>query len=220
VLVCAIAFGSGIIGSTRSLIIGENPGANRGGEWRWAYSMWHQVLALAVLWYVLQRRSRRFSDIGLKWSVKEVIFGILLFLAGMVFHMIVRPVLQHTIGDNHSTMFGQREVGRMLYGPHVGAIAFLSNFLNPFFEELIVRAWFMTVVRKLTNNLALAVIGSVLLQISYHFYQGVPGALAHVAEFTVFALYYAKTKRIGAPIIAHMLFDIIPTLFYMAKVHG
>jgi len=33
----------------------------------------------------------------------------------------------------------------------------------------------------------------------------------------LFALYYAKTNRIGAPIVAHLLLDLSATLFYMAR---
>jgi membrane protease YdiL (CAAX protease family) len=107
----------------------------------------------------------------------------------------------------------------MLFSGHVGGVAFLSMFLNPFFEELIARAYVQTEVRRLTGSATFAVAVSVLLQTSYHFYQGVPAALTNMGGFLVFALYFAKTKRAGAAIVAHMFFDVLPTLFYMARIH-
>jgi membrane protease YdiL (CAAX protease family) len=89
--------------------------------------------------------------------------------------------------------------------------------VNPFFEELIARAFVMTELKALTRNTAIAIAGSVLLQTSYHFYQGAPAAISHGATFLVFSLYYAKTNRIGAPILAHLLLDLLATVNYMAK---
>jgi len=52
------------------------------------------------------------------------------------------------------------------------------SLLNPFFEELIVRAYLMTEIMDLTGSAMLAIATSVLLQASYHLYYGWFGALA------------------------------------------
>ena len=61
-----------------------------------------------------------------------------------------------------------------------------------------------------------AIAVSVLLQTSYHFYQGVPEALGHGAGFLLFSFYYARTNRIGPVILAHLCGDVIPYLQYMS----
>ena len=217
VLVCLLACGSAIIGSTRSLFAGEGGASSR--EWGWAHQILAQSLSLAILWYVLQRRKKHFSDLGLRFSFKEVGFGLLLFVGGLFLSGLFRATVDAALTDRHSVAFNTRDVGNMLFGGHVSGLGFLSMFLNPFFEELIVRAYVMTVIKRLTNSASLAVVISVLLQTSYHFYQGIPQALGHVGPFLLFALYYAKTGRIWAPIIAHMIGDVLPTVLYMAKVH-
>ena len=75
----------------------------------------------------------------------------------------------------------------------------------------------MTRLKELTNSTALAIIASVLFQVSYHFYQGFWTGLSHTGVFLVLSLYYAKTNRILAPILAHMIFDVSSTLIYMLK---
>ncbi len=96
-------------------------------------------------------------------------------------------------------------------------MTFFFGFLNPFFEEIIVRAYLMTEVRQLTGSGAKAVMVSTALQMSYHFYQGVPMALSDGAAFLVFSLYYSKTRRITPVILAHLYMDVLGTLIF--KIH-
>lgn len=93
------------------------------------------------------------------------------------------------------------------------AIAF--QFINPRYEELIVRAYPMTEIRQLTNSVSKAVILSALLQMSCHFYQSAPMAFGKGASFLVFSIYYAKTNRITPIILAHLYMDVWGTLAFM-----
>jgi len=79
--------------------------------------------------------------------------------------------------------------------------------LNPFFEELIVRAYLMTEIGELTGSWILAVGVSVVFQAGYHIYYGWPVAVSLGFQFLVFALYYAKTRRAAPIILAHGIFD-------------
>jgi membrane protease YdiL (CAAX protease family) len=81
-------------------------------------------------------------------------------------------------------------------------------FLNPFFEELIVRAYLMSELTELTGSRLLAVAISVLIQSSYHLYYGWEGAIALSFQFLVFAIYYARTRKAVPLIIAHGFFDV------------
>jgi membrane protease YdiL (CAAX protease family) len=80
--------------------------------------------------------------------------------------------------------------------------------LNPFFEELIVRAYLMTEVLDLTGSSTLAVALSVALQFAYHLSYGWAAAISLSFQFLIFALYYAFTRRALPIIVAHSLFDI------------
>ena len=93
------------------------------------------------------------------------------------------------------------------FGISLLSIAFVL--LNPFFEELIVRAYTMSEVMDLGGSRLLAILISVSLQMSYHFYQGVLRSIAIAATFTVFSIYFAKTRRIAPIILAHFCFDAL-----------
>ena len=219
-LVCAVAFAISVLHSAEIFFIGNRQATSRStGEMAWVYVMVRQGIALALLWYILQRRSKTFRGLGLRWSLKEVAFGCLLFVGGGIAYGILHWLIHVLMAALNWPLGPQPNVSVMLYGSRVAVMAIVSDLLNPFYEELIVRAFVMTEVKALTNNLALAIAASVLLQTSYHFYQGAPAALSHFGTFLVFALYYAKTNRIGAPVAAHLLLDLSATLLYMARLH-
>jgi membrane protease YdiL (CAAX protease family) len=54
----------------------------------------------------------------------------------------------------------------------------------------------------------LAIATSAGLQTLYHFYQGIPFALAHAAGFLVFACFYARFRRIAPVIVVHAWWDL------------
>ncbi len=81
--------------------------------------------------------------------------------------------------------------------------------MNPFFEELIVRAYLMTEVRTLTGSWILSAALSVVVQSSYHLYYGWGGAIALSFLFLAFSIYYARTQRATPIIIAHGIFDFL-----------
>jgi len=108
-------------------------------------------------------------------------------------------------------------VGQIVFGGTIYGATILFQFLNPFFEELIVRAYVMTEIRFLTNSTYKAIVVSTLLQTSYHFYQGGAMALAESASFLVFSIFYAKTNRIAPVILAHMYMDVGATLWHAAQ---
>ena len=87
------------------------------------------------------------------------------------------------------------------------------SLLNPFFEELIVRAYLMTEIAGLTGSYALAVAVSIAVQLSYHLYYGWAGVAALFFQFLIFSLYYARWKRALPVIIAHGFFDMSAALF-------
>lgn len=219
-LVCIVAFASYIIVSGQVLITGKHP-PSAGRTMSWVYSMIHEISALALLWYVLRRRSKTFYDLGLRATPMDVAFGPVLWLGAVAAYYISYPLIYRLAAMPSGYIPRRPDVGSILFAGGVPVMAFLFQFLNPFFEELIVRAYVMTEVKNLTGSVAFAVFASTLLQTSYHFYQGIPLALSEMWGFLLFSIYYAKTNRIAAPILAHLAMDIIATLRYAGKIgHG
>lgn len=174
---------------------------------RWIESFVHEASLLVLTGYFLYRRGLRFADIGLRWSWRDIgptigvtIASSLFFaVGGVVTYLARRGVVDPAYGGL---------TARQVFG-HPSILAIPLILLNPFFEELIVRAYLMTEVSALTGSWLLAGIASVLLQTSYHLYYGWGTALALGWQFAVFAAYYAWRRRIAPVIVAHGIFDVI-----------
>jgi membrane protease YdiL (CAAX protease family) len=105
----------------------------------------------------------------------------------------------------------------MLHGDTTEILEVAEVLLVGFYEELIVRAYLMTEIIALTRSAWLAVVVSVVVQSSYHFYQGVPLALSHVLLFTVYALFYVRTRMVLPLALAHSVADINAVWSYGLK---
>jgi membrane protease YdiL (CAAX protease family) len=184
---------------------------------RHVYGILYHAAALALLCYVLDRSSKGFRDLGLRWTSRDVAVALPLALgAGLAFRLLF-PI---TLGGaemltSHPPQTA--DIGNYVFGTSVSMAAVLSMILNGFFEELIVRGYLMTEVRRFTGSMLLAIICSVAVQVSYHFYQGGPSALAYIGTFMVFACYYAKTNRILPPVLAHIALDLNSVVFHALR---
>jgi len=94
------------------------------------------------------------------------------------------------------------------FGFGISALSVTFILLNPFFEELIVRAYTMSEVIRLGGSGWLAVFISVALQMSYHLYQGAARAFDIAIIFAVFSIYYVRTRRVMPLILAHLGYDL------------
>src|SRR6202171_224093 len=204
-LVLLVAFGSALVNALFLLKNGPS-GTPPMNSARWIIGIVQEVTALLLLGYVLSRRSLRFKDLGLRWSLGDV--GVGLLVTGSSF-------AAYLLGSTIVHLFHYAMYGIMARGPsgsdffaHPSVAAIPFSLLNPFFEELIVRAYLMTEVLDLTGSSSLAVALSVAVQFSYHLYYGWAGAISLSFQFLIFALYYARSRRALPIIVAHGFFDI------------
>jgi len=145
-------------------------------------------------------------NIGLRWSMRDVGAGLL--LAGLSFAVYLLSstfveLFHHWI---YGTLAASPDAKSLFARPSLAGIPFFL--LNPFFEELIVRAYLMSEIIELSGSSKLAVAASVLVQSSYHLYYGWIGAFTLSFQFLVFALYYVRSRRALPIIVAHGVFDI------------
>jgi membrane protease YdiL (CAAX protease family) len=219
VLVCLIAFGTSILSSGHALFLeySTNPSSSGSSGYNWIYTSLRQLSALGLLWYVLQRRGMSLTNLGFIWTRGDVGRSILLRIGGsLAFYGIYFAI--YFSGLTHvSHKESSAHVSHILFGGGISAATILFQFINPFFEELIARAYVMTEIKFLTNSATKAIIVSTLLQTSYHFYQGAPMALAHGGTFLTWSIYYAKTNRIAPIILAHLYSDVGYTLLYLFR---
>jgi len=177
---------------------------------RWSVGIVHEVASLLLLGYVLSRRNLGFRDLGLRWSLRDIGVG-LLVAGGSYATYALGYLLVHLL---HRMVFSSalKVLSGSDFFAHPSIVAVPFSLLNPFFEELIVRAYLMTEVKELTGSSALAVAISVIVQSSYHLYYGWEGAITLSFSFLVLALYYARWRRALPVVVAHGFLDIYALL--------
>jgi membrane protease YdiL (CAAX protease family) len=173
---------------------------------RWTFGIVQELIGLAMLGYVLSRSGRRIANLGLRWSYQDIGVGLLLACISYATYFVGSLFVQVA----HYAIYGSYS-----YGPsgndffaHPSVVVIPFTLLNPFFEELIVRAYLMTEVVQLTGSAALAVVVSVLVQSSYHLYYGWVGAISIAFSFLPLAIYFARWKRALPIVVAHGILDI------------
>jgi membrane protease YdiL (CAAX protease family) len=204
-LVVLVACGSPILNSLYLLMNGPGAMTHISGP-RWTLGIVQEITALLLLRYVLSRRGLSFTNLGFRWSVRDAGMGLLVAGLSYAAYVTGSTIVQVV----HYLMYGSLVTGPTAHDffAHPSVVAIPFSVLNPFFEELVVRAYLMTEVVQLTGSSVLAVVLSVALQFSYHLYYGWAGAISMAFQFLAFALYYARTRRALPIIVAHGLFDI------------
>jgi membrane protease YdiL (CAAX protease family) len=216
-LLCAIAFAVPVLNSAYLFLnhFTESPVYPPSWvNWDWTIKTFRELSILALLWYVLQRRGKSFSSLGMTWKLGDFAWSVVLFGFGMLAFRGVYNSIVYFGPVPVTVAEASLQAGRLLFGTGISSVTFLFQFVNPFFEELIVRGYLMTEIKALTRSVMLAVAISTVLQMSYHFYQGAAVALGEGATFLVFSIFYAKTGRITPVILAHLYQDVIATSWF------
>ncbi len=179
-----------------------------------------QLIGLLCLYFVLRYQKRRLQDIGLTFlsGLTELGHSFGLFFAALFSSALLYVVLSFIyvwIGRG----LQRQQNSAIVFGTALSILPVLYVLLNPFHEELLVRAFLISETEAIYRSTALAVFMSVTLQISYHLYQGLPAALSHIPAFLLFSLYFVRTRRILPVILAHMFMDVSALALYFRHLH-
>jgi membrane protease YdiL (CAAX protease family) len=205
-LVLIVCFADSILGSLG--ILKDGPSAVRhSSQMAYATGIVNQVAGFTLLGYVLWRRKIRITSLGLRWSFADLGRGLLVAVVAFLAYAGGHALL-HLFNNAIHSQSQSVQIARAMFG-HPPILAIPYTILNPFFEELIVRAYLMTEVSALTGSWILAAALSVLVQFSYHLYYGWEGAIGLSFLFLVYAIYYARTQKATPIIVAHGIFDIL-----------
>jgi membrane protease YdiL (CAAX protease family) len=189
---------------------------------RLLFTIVFELVILGCLYGLLRWQGRGFQSLGFSFivSLRDCLHSVGLFvgayLAMYVAYLLVLIFYVVINGHPPSPWQGQATV----FGSTASVFALVLCFINPFFEELLVRAFVITEVEYLSGSVRVAVVASVLLQSAYHLYQGVPNALSLGAGFAVVSVYFARTRRILPVILAHMYFDVMGVLVWVHRLPG
>ena len=172
-----------------------------------------EIGSISLLVYVLFKQNRSLSDLGFSFSKKDILHSIGLALVAIVANYIAYYLLTILSVLLLGNGLPKAEFQTVLDSGFTLPLL-LFVIVNPFFEELIVRAYVITEIEFFTKSAWNAGIFSIFIQVSYHLYQGVSNSLAMVGIFSVFTVYYIKKRRIWPIILAHAYFDLYAYCYY------
>ena len=172
-----------------------------------------EIGSIALLIYVLFRQNRSLSNLGFTFNKRDIIHSIVLVVVAFIANYLAFYIF---------SIFSQLFLGHGLPKAEFQTVLdsgftlplLLFILVNPFFEELIVRAYLITEIEFFSKSAVNAGLFSVFIQVAYHLYQGVSNALTMVGVFSIFTIYYIKKRRIWPIILAHAYFDLYAYTFY------
>jgi len=210
-LVLWVSLSMPVVGSIYYLLGGAPPTATMQQHYRLLAGLITETTSLMVLWYVMSRQGKTWEEIGWRPAFADVPRAVGLLITAMVGSYLFLLPIQYSYRAYYGHFLAPKSLHSLFgFGLSWLSIAFVC--LNPFFEELIVRAYTMSEVMSLGGSRGLAVVVSVAAQMSYHLYQGLENALALTFIFTAFSIYYVRTRRIAPVILVHLCIDLLSLL--------
>ena len=167
-----------------------------------------ELLVLFLLAKVLSRQNRSWQSIGLRFSWVELLHALDLFIGAYLAYYVVYVIAWYLSAaiTGRPVAVQANNVSFLREGNFL--ILLIYGLINPWFEELIVRAYTMTELAAFKLPGGSIILLSVLLQTGYHLYQGAAAALLASSTFFIFALYYAYKRRALPVVLAHLCFDL------------
>lgn len=218
-LVVWVAFGMSIFHSLGYLVYGATI-ADGPKDFTWGDEVWGilgKAACLLLLAYVLRVSGRKFSDLGLKWDSWQCAIALPLIVGCYTLNSVWAAGVYGIVEVAIDWPVPHPDIGAHLFGERIRFVSVIGALVNGFYEELIVRAYLMTQLERLCRSKLLAIFISVVIQVSYHFYQGTPAALSHVAAFLILACYYSRTRQILPVALAHVFYDLLPMISHAAS---
>lgn len=207
-LVLAVSFSTFTATSLHHASVGQpslDPGQR---NFRILVTLLTEAISLLLLWFVLSGQRRSWRDIGWAPKWRDIPEGLVLIVGTKIAAMAATQCFQLF----YLSLTGHYLRPRSFHSALEGGISFFSILfvlLNPFFEELIVRAYTMSEVLGLGGSQATAVLVSIAIQMSYHTYQGLLAAVPLLVTFAISSIYFARTRRIAPVIILHLYLDAL-----------
>jgi len=171
----------------------------------------NEIMGLLLLVYVLARQGRNFQFLTSSFKVSDLWHTIVLVIGAYLAYYLIYYIVYYGYWFSTRQVLEQADNVFLKKGFAVSIIALIL--VNPFFEEVIGRAYLITQLREFRVGSMLAVVISVALPTILHFYQGVDQAVAMSGMCLIFSIYYVKTRRLYPLVLAHLILDFAPFFF-------
>jgi membrane protease YdiL (CAAX protease family) len=171
------------------------------------YTFATDVFGVFIILYVIYRRNRNIKDLGFTFELNDILRGfVLLLVSELSCEGLIR--IFEKLGIAY---FNPQNVG--MFSNEISILYILVILINPWYEELL-RSYLITEVKFITNSKVISVIIAVILQGSYHIYQGWFAMFMVMISFLFYSIYYSKTNKIIPVIIAHGVSNIMVIFTY------
>jgi len=183
-VVLLVSFGRFTANALYSTAYGQPSSDAHQRQWGVAMALMTEATALLLLWFLLSQQGRSWRDIGWNPRWSDVLSGIALAVITLPLSLFTTFVFQLIYHGLTGHYLASRSAHGVL-GAGISALTIVFVLVNPFFEELIVRGYTISEITGLGRNAGLAVLASVLIQMSYHIYQGRTRCIGLAVTFTV-----------------------------------
>lgn len=198
-IVSTVCFGLFIVFSIQAVLAGfpEAKFSESGNTWMIGVEI---ALSLAALTY-LYMRGFDISSLYPSPTVRGSLAGLgLFFLAWLVGLLAVAP-------------FANAQQPQVVEFSFAGVSLFstiMFAMVNGAFEEIFLLGVLVRGLRGLGASLAIGI--PLLVRILYHLYQGPLGVVWVLAFGLTFSLFYLRSQQLWPPVLAHILWDIVPVV--------
>jgi membrane protease YdiL (CAAX protease family) len=178
-------------------------------EWFFASHALNSFLLTGFLYFFIRRGGEKLKDFTRAFEVGDIAWGIALSILGLVASGCVWSILSRFplwFGGSTSPLNIEFMTARL------GPFYIAAMLINPFCEEGFMRGYLQTRLRQNRWWSVNVIFLSVLAQSIYHFYQGLLAVLMIAAIFLIFSIYYQRTNRLWAVVIAHIIVDVTAML--------
>lgn len=169
----------------------------------------------ALLMWFLHARDWALSDLGLKEDapLQDIAAGGLLFASA---YFVWFLILNLAASVSPELIMSMIKASGNVVGTHIPpATSVAVSVVNGVFEELFVTGYVMSALARMQKSSWFCVNVSTAIRLAYHLYQGPLGVLSVVPTGLIFALWFARTKRLWPVIGAHILMDTVALLTRM-----
>jgi len=200
ILVIAIAFGYSIFESI-SRITFTHTSIYSIDNSKALVIIWLNLVALAILYYVLKLRGWKITDFNFSLSRYTLSQGILLLIAYYGLFLFIFAIFK--------TWFDSDTITSVRFVANISLpLIIIFSIVNSIYEEVIVVGYVVKRLEK-ENSLFYVISISSAIRLTYHLYQGPMAAISILPLGLLFAYFYCRWKSITPLIISHSILDII-----------
>jgi len=160
-----------------------------------------ESVILAIVALFLKARGWTPERLGLKFSFAAAWFGVVLFIAYILWYWITAIV----IGLMAPSLTHAQPFQFTITAAPLAMIAFIV--VNSFFEEIIVSGYVITALSA--QGAALAITASTLLRFLYHLYQGPLASISILPLGLLFGAVFWRWRSVWPLIVAHTIANLL-----------